>query len=117
MHKRQFRPDKSATRNKHYLSRYSYVSQRIHPGTIGQQCEYLAGEDCETRRLEVFDRDEFKCVDCGKKVSWDRGHLAHSGNTKIQRCWCPQALKTKCYECHIIKEHNREVKFSEAWFR
>lgn len=121
MHKRQFRPDKHATRNRHYLSRYSYVSTRLHPGT-NHACEYLAGQDCETRRLEAFERDGYKCVDCGKRVIWESGypnsgHLAHGGNTKITRCWCLENLKTKCFTDHIIREHNREVKFGPAWTR
>jgi hypothetical protein len=122
MHKRQFRPDKAATKARRFKSRYSYVSTRIHPGTESQQCEYLAGDDCEIRRLEVFERDEFKCVGCGVEVPWDgpiekRGHLAHGGNTKISRCWCPSNCSTKCFGCHFLREHNREVKFSAAWYR
>lgn len=118
MHKRQFRPDKAATKARHFESRYSYVSTRIHPGTENQQCEYLAGDDCEPRRREVFERDDYKCVDCGAPVPWDgsleiRGHLAHGGNTKISRCWCLQNLSTKDFRCHMIVEHGREVRWTQ----
>jgi hypothetical protein len=93
------------------------VSTRIHPGTESQQCEYLAGADCEARRLEIFERDESKCVDCGKELPWDgpleiRGHLAHGGNTKISRCWCKQNLALKCFHDHLIVEHGREVRWT-----
>jgi hypothetical protein len=43
-----------------------------------------------------------------------RGHVAHGGNTKVTRCWCPENLTLKCYVCHMLKEHNREPKWSFA---
>ena len=119
MHKRKFRPDKAATKARRFESRYSYVSTRIHPDSgPPHQCQYLAGlEDIQAVRLEVFERDGYKCVDCGTVVTWDNGHLAHGGNTKISRCDCAENLKTKCWDCHMLREHNREVRFSEAWYR
>lgn len=119
MHKRQFRPDKAATKAAKFHSRYSYISQRLHPNSDPpHQCQYLAGlEDIGVVRAEVFERDGYKCVDCGTPITWRTGHLAHGGNTKISRCDCPANLKTKCVTCHMVREHNREVKFSEAWYR
>jgi hypothetical protein len=119
MYTRQFRPDKSATKAAKFKSRYSYISFRIHPNSDPpQQCRYLAGlDDIGAARLEVFERDEYTCVDCGVKVGWNNGHLAHGGNTKISRCLCAANLKTKCKNCHLGREHNREVKFGEAWYR
>jgi hypothetical protein len=111
MHKRPHKKDVAATKARKFHSRYSYVSLRIHEGS-DHPCEYLAGEDCESRRLQVFSRDQFKCVDCGTSVGWYTGHLAHGGNTKVSRCWCLENLKTKCYVCHIIIEHNREPKWT-----
>jgi hypothetical protein len=108
MHKNPYRRDAEATKAMHFQSRYSYVSTRIHPDSDPPHpCVYLAGlEDIGKRRLEVFTRDKFLCVDCSKKVSWDTGQLAHSGRTKISRCWCPEALKTKCHDCHKANDHH-----------
>ena len=113
MHQRPHKLDKEATKAKHYESRYSYVSLRIHPSTQ-HQCEYLAGlTDIGRRRMQVFQRDEFKCVDCGKQVEWSTGHLAHGGNTKVSRCFCIENLKTKCFDCHMVREHGRYPRFGE----
>ena len=117
MHRNQFRPDKEATKARHFESRYSYVSRRIHPETE-HGCEYLAGlKDIGARRLEVFERDAYTCVDCGTRVSWNSGHMAHGGNTKISRCFCPENLKTKCFDCHMVKEHGRFPRWGEGLSR
>jgi hypothetical protein len=106
LHKNPFRRDAEATKAMHFASKYSYVSRRIHPGS-DHPCVYLAGlEDIEKRRLIIFTRDKFSCVDCGAKVSWDTGHLAHGGHTKISRCDCLENLKTKCHECHKANDHH-----------
>jgi hypothetical protein len=122
MHKTPHKLDKEATKAMGFASRYSYISRRLHPGT-DHPCQYLAGMDDIGRiRLQVFERDGWQCVDCQKYIVWEvghpnSGHMAHGGNTKISRCDCPENLKTKCYDCHMLKEHNREVKFGEAWYR
>jgi hypothetical protein len=117
MHRTKHKPDIEATKARHFDSRYSYVSRRVHPGTE-HSCEYLAGlKDIGARRREVFTRDGFVCVVCGIPITWESGHMAHGGNTKITRCDCLEALTTKCYECHMLREHNREVKWSPAWTR
>ncbi len=115
MHRKQFHPDKAATKAAHFASRYSYVSTRIHPGSEPpHQCVYLAGfEDIGKCRQEVFNRDKHRCVDCGKSVSlspgfYDSGELAHSGHTKISRCWCMENLKTLCHADHVKEHHGRD---------
>ncbi len=102
--------------NGSFKSRYSYVSLRIHPGG-NTHCVYLAGADCEPARRRVFERDDYKCVDCHKPVPFDgpltiRGHLDHGGTTKVTRCWCEANLFTRCYECHMLKKHAREPMWS-----
>ena len=82
MHRRPTSKDAAATKAAGFSSRYSYISFRIHLGTE-HQCEYLAGKDCDGRRRVIFDRDNFKCVDCGRSVNIFTGHLAHGGNTKV----------------------------------
>ena len=108
MHRNPHKKDVEATKAAGFFSRYSYVSHRIHPGT-NHQCEYLAGGDCENRRRVVFDRDGFKCVDCGQNVNIFTGQLDHiGGNTKVTRCWCPEALQTRCATCHFNR-HGRKI--------
>lgn len=108
MHKNPFKLDAEATKARHYHSRYSYVSKRIHPDSDPpHQCEYLCGlVDVGERRQLVFERDKFACVDCGKPVTWTGGHMAHGGHTKISRCECLENLSTKCKDCHIGNDHS-----------
>lgn len=113
MHRRPHRIDVKATKAAHFLSKFSYVSLRIHPGT-NHQCVYLAGDDCGVRRRDVFARDSYRCVDCGGNINWEIGQLAHGGSTKVSRCWCFENLRTKCYACHMVKEHGRFPRFGEV---
>ena len=110
MHKRPIRKDAAATRAAGYWSRYSYVSLRVHPGTT-HQCEYLSGADCSDRRRVVFDRDHWRCVDCGSESALELDHMG--GNTKVTRCWCMEALQTRCNSCHR-RRHGREVRLGGA---
>ena len=116
MHNRPIRPDPIATKAAKFLSCYSYVSFRIHPGTeesvFPQQCVYLAGADVGMRREEVFERDGNRCMECGTTANLQ---MAHGGNTKVSRCECMQNLKTKCYACHILKEHAREPQLGRRY--
>ena len=108
MHRRPTSKDAESTKARDYVSRYSYVSFRVHPGAE-HQCEYLAGEDCAERRRLVFERDNYKCVDCGRPVNIFTGELDHiGGNTKVTRCWCPESLQTRCHDCHV-KRHGRII--------
>lgn len=114
MHNRPFKKDSEATKAAKFKSKYSYVSRQLHAGT-DHACVYLAGGDCEIRRMEIFERDGHCCVKCGKQVPWAgpvtvRGHVMHGGNTKVSRCWCFENLTLGCFNCHFGKEgHNREV--------
>src|SRR5712664_4205491 len=97
VHCRPHKKDFEATRKANFASKYSYFSYRVHPHSDPQhQCVYLAGlEDTGKQRMAIFERDEFHCVSCGKKVnpelpSWhpDSAQWDHEGNTKISRCDC-----------------------------
>jgi hypothetical protein len=117
LHRRPFHKDKEATRAAHFASKYSYISRRVHLGSDPPHgCVYLAGlEDCGQRRLEVFARDGWKCVECGGSPA-NQAHysqhtllqLAHGGHTKISRCWCMENLKTLCHDCHVKSHHGRD---------
>jgi|SRR5712664_879575 len=116
MHRRPHKKDDAATKAAKFESRYSYISFRLHPGTT-HQCVYLAGLDTEACRMAVYVRANGRCQYCGKRLPLNgdlmwRAHLAHGGNTKVSRCWCPENLTLKCYHCHIVVEHNREVRWS-----
>jgi hypothetical protein len=114
MHRSPHKLDAEATALRNFASKYSYVSRRIHPGT-DHQCEYLAGlEDVGKRRREVFERDEWRCVGCAAPITWETGHMAHGGNTKISRCSCLENLKAKCETCHMVREHGRFPRFGEV---
>ena len=106
MHRNPVRKDIEATKAAGFLSRYSYVSFRVHPRS-DHCCVYLAGDDCEIERRRVFDRDGYRCVDCGVGINIFTGELDHiGGNTKVTRCWCPEALMTRCHDCHV-RRHGR----------
>jgi hypothetical protein len=113
VHRNPHKIDKEATRAAGFLSRYSYISLRIHPGT-DHQCRYLAGDDVVVARKACFERDHYRCTEpnCGRCVSWETGEMDHGGKTKVQRCSCPENLHTKCGRCHR-KKHNREVKLRD----
>lgn len=62
-------------------------------------------------RRECYQRDHERCVDCGRWVPFGgpltvRMHMAHivglgrGGSDVITN------VRTKCYDCHIVKEHN-----------
>jgi hypothetical protein len=105
MHLRPHKLDAEATAARNFASKFSYVSLRVHPESDPPHgCEYLAGlEDIGKRREEVFERDGNRCVDCGSRKNLQ---LAHGGKTKIERCWCPENLKTKCKDCHSKNDHH-----------
>lgn len=63
------------------------------------------GKDMAQLRQEVFERDKFRCCDCGKLVSWDSGHLAHIKSRGAGGSDVELNLRTLCALCHA-KEHN-----------
>lgn len=61
----------------------------------------LKGEDIARLRAACFDRDGFRCVDCGSirdlQMAHIRGKRRHGDSLSN--------VRTKCFECHIVKEH------------
>lgn len=118
MHLNPVRRDDEATRLRQFSSPDSYVSHRIHPGTT-HPCVYLAGKDAAFVRSVIFEKYGSRCFWCAKWVPFDgpvtvRGHLCHvGGSTKVERCWCVEALRLGCYECHILEEHAREPRWTQ----
>ena len=63
------------------------------------------GKDMALLRQIVFERDRYRCCDCGKPVSWDSGHLAHIQSRGAGGSDVPENLRTLCAICHA-KDHN-----------
>lgn len=95
--------DKALTAEREFLDPRSYIGQRIHPGTT-HQCVYLKGKDVGVVRLEVFERDEGICWNCGTYCDWNDGEMHHLvGGLGAQRCWCLANLGWNCRKCHRLK--------------
>ena len=102
--------DYEATRARRFLSRNSYVSFRVHPGTK-HCCQYLKGKDVEPMRLHIFERDKGKCGVCGAYYGWAFGEMDHiEGGYGPQRCDCAENLRWLCPKCHRTK-HHRDIQW------
>jgi hypothetical protein len=80
--------------------------------------EHLAGVDIGIRRHEIYLRDKGCCVVCGKWLPengtiWKRAHWAHK-ETEFGRRDNSEDGGIKCYNCHIVKEHAREVQLKSV---
>jgi 5-methylcytosine-specific restriction endonuclease McrA len=112
MHKRKTHEDvertKASRRSKVFLSRFSYWSTRIHPGT-DHQCIYLAGVDCEPAYRSAIMEAKGRCQLCGTwTLNLEVDHIEHK--TKASRCWCPENLRAICIKCH--RERHPRVKWT-----
>ena len=70
----------------------------------------LKGKEMEQLRRACFKRDNYTCTQCKQPVSWQSGHMAHikshgSGGSDIL-----ENVRTKCRECHLIREHFKGIK-------
>lgn len=78
----------------------------------------LKGKSLAKLRIKAYVRDGGLCVDCGRWVPLDgdvfeRAHMSHvksrgSGGSDVL-----SNVKTKCYDCHIVKEHGPQ--WSQKW--
>jgi 5-methylcytosine-specific restriction endonuclease McrA len=73
------------------------------PGKLGRI--RLKGKPLEALRRRVFERDEWKCRECGRPCSWASGHLAHiisrgAGGSDVEG-----NVRLLCNACHF-REHN-----------
>ena len=71
----------------------------------------LAGEDKRQARREIFVRDGFKCVYCGRSVTWESGHWHHLRRKERVRDDRPISGETACEPCHR-QQHGREIQWS-----
>lgn len=73
------------------------------PGKLG--IIRLKGKAKEALRRARFTLDRWKCVDCGRPVSWASGHLAHVVGRGAQGSDTMENTRTKCADCHLVGEH------------
>lgn len=71
----------------------------------------LSAKEKEIIRHAVYERDQGRCVDCGKPVTekagyWDAMHLMHLRSLGAGGDWSMENLATGCIYCHIGKRHN-----------
>lgn len=73
------------------------------PGHLG--IVRLMGDQLASLRADCFLRDNFLCQECGRKVTWKMGHMAHivgrgrGGSDEITN------VRTLCGICHMVGEH------------
>jgi 5-methylcytosine-specific restriction endonuclease McrA len=71
----------------------------------------LSPKDRAALRLERYDLDKGKCVDCGRPLRretgyWDSMHMAHIVGVGRGGSDVIGNVQSKCGECHLVKEHN-----------
>jgi 5-methylcytosine-specific restriction endonuclease McrA len=62
----------------------------------------LAGKDMEAARRRVFERDGYRCVRCGRSVTWESGELAHR-RTKRNHGDADSNMEVSCKRCHRVE--------------
>ena len=74
--------------------------------------EKLLDPRWQRKRLEVMNRDQFKCTDCGKET--ETLHVHHKFYLKGSEPWEyeNEILTTLCYKCHENEERSK-VEFDE----
>lgn len=105
--------DPAATKARSFLDHRSFVTLDGH--------DRLYGGDLAVRRRECFERDAWKCVDCGYRITWAtpfhrKGEMDHEINkSKPGGCDCLHNVRTRCGRflngCHD-KKHGRNPRWT-----
>lgn len=74
----------------------------------------LTGEDLTDLRRRVFFRDNYRCVRCGTRVTWNTGELAHREGRGRGGSDTDENTETCCHRCHGVNEHNPKSVRSKA---
>jgi 5-methylcytosine-specific restriction endonuclease McrA len=74
------------------------------PGKLG--VIRLKGPALAALRRARFILDRWKCVDCGRPVSWASGHLSHLVSRGAGGSDVIENVRTKCGDCHLVGSHN-----------
>lgn len=80
----------------------------------------IKGKRWERVRRAVFDRDGWRCVDCGSAVGLECDHIESLQSKPEQDPFDMANLQTLCSECHAAKtrsENRREPTPAEAEWR
>ena len=77
----------------------------------GEYDDYITSAAWKLKRREVLERDEYKCVECGKTSKLQVHHKTYArlGDEKLSD------LETLCPSCHELADEEREE--STAYYR
>ena len=81
---------------------------------------YLNAHRWDAVRRTVFERDNFRCVMCGRAGRLECDHIVSLDDDPTQDPYDPNGLQTLCRTCHIKKtahENRREPTPAEAAWR
>lgn len=68
----------------------------------------LKGDALTALRLACFERDNYRCTDCGRPTTWGLGHMAHIVGRGRGGSDTLSNVTTKCAVCHLEREHNQK---------
>ena len=80
----------------------------------------LHGRRWTTVRRKVFERDGWRCVECGKAGRLEVDHITPLQREPGQDPYDPHGLQSLCRQCHIAKtrrENRRPLTPAEAAWR
>ena len=99
-----FKVDQELTKLRHETGVYEHPNSQVH---INGK-EYLFGKDKTRRRMEVWERDGRRCVQCGIYVTFEQMHMDHKARNYGEQRWDNlENLQTLCPPppfgngCHI----------------
>jgi 5-methylcytosine-specific restriction endonuclease McrA len=69
-----------------------------------------SGDDMTNLRRRVFFRDGYRCVRCGRPVTWNTGELAHIVPRGCGGSDTDDNVETCCQQCHRDEHQPRAVR-------
>jgi len=83
------------------------------PGNLGRI--RLKGEALTALRRRVFERDGWKCCECGRGCSWATGHLAHIIGRGRGGSDTEENTRLLCGDCHHAEHNPKAVPPKASW--
>jgi 5-methylcytosine-specific restriction endonuclease McrA len=65
--------------------------------------------DWKDRKLQVFQRDRYRCTECGRSVLYQEKHCDHILPVALGGTHDSRNLRTLCMACHLAKHPDRQV--------